>query len=276
VSEEIEKLVIELRKQTGYGARRLKYEFELKISVGTINKILKQNGLIRKVKRKYQKKNDLRKIKAELKPFESMQMDIKYLDDIPEFYKYYLKYKLPKYQITIRDVKTGTIFFFYTYEKCVASTIMALKIVLHHLKSKGISLNNITIQVDNGAEFSGIRIHHDRGFKKEIEALGPKVRYIPPHCPNANADVESSHRLIEDEFYSKHIFFSKNDFLNKTNTFLLFFNFLRKNSYKDYKTPFNILNDYNYFNEDIAYIRPIILDDLFKNYNPIFLGVRRP
>ncbi|HOK41677.1 MAG TPA: integrase core domain-containing protein, partial [bacterium] len=106
--------------------------------------------------------------------------------------------------------------------------------------------------------------------KKEIEALGPKVRYIPPHCPNANADVESSHRLIEDEFYSKHIFFSKNDFLNKTNTFLLFFNFLRKNSYKDYKTPFNILNDYNYFNEDIAYIRPIIVDDLFKNYNPTF------
>ncbi|HOK39753.1 MAG TPA: hypothetical protein PLD27_01755 [bacterium] len=38
-------------------------------------------------------------------------MDIKYLDDIPEFYKYYLKYKLPKYQITIRDVKTGTLFF---------------------------------------------------------------------------------------------------------------------------------------------------------------------
>ena len=46
VSEEIEKLVIELRKQTGYGARRLKYEFELKISVGPINRILKQNGLI--------------------------------------------------------------------------------------------------------------------------------------------------------------------------------------------------------------------------------------
>jgi len=59
--------------------------------------------------------------------------------------------------------------------------------------------------------------------KKEIEALGPKVRYIPHHYPNANADVESSHRLIEDEFYSKHIFFSKNDFLNKVNTFLLFF-----------------------------------------------------
>ncbi|HOL48330.1 MAG TPA: hypothetical protein PK189_09120 [bacterium] len=84
---------------------------------------------------------------------------------------------------------------------------MALKTFFNHLKSKGISLNKITIQVENGAEFSGIRLHHKRNFKKEIEALGPKVRYIPSHYPDANADVESSHRLIKNEFYSKHIFF---------------------------------------------------------------------
>jgi len=35
------------------------------------------------------------------------------------------------------------------------------------------------------------------------------------HYPNANADVESSHRLIEDEFYSRESFSSIKDFLNK-------------------------------------------------------------
>lgn len=265
LSENIEKNIIFLRKQSGFGARRLKYEFDLNPSVGAIYRILKQYNLIKKIKRKYQKKQDLRMIKQKLKPFELMQMDIKYLDDIPHFFPFFIKYKLPKYQITIRDVKSGTLFFFFTYEKCVASTVLSLKILLHHLKSCGISLNDITIQVDNGAEFSGIKIHHDRGFKKEIESLGPKVKYIPPHYPNANADVESSHRLIEDEFYSKQPFYSKQDFLDKANTYLLFFNFSRKNSYKNYKTPVDILKENN-IDEKIAFIQPIIVDELYKNY----------
>ena len=263
--ENVEKNIIALRKLTGFSAKRLKYEFNLNISTGAIFRILKQNNLIKKIKRKYQKKRDLRIIKQNLKPFELLQMDIKYLDDIPNFFKYYIKFKLPKYQITIRDVKSGTLFFFFTYEKSVSSSIIALKIVLNHLKSFGISLHNITIQVDNGPEFSGIKIHHDRGFKKEIQSLGPSVKYIPPHYPNANADVESSHRLIEDEFYSKESFSSLQDFLIKSNSYLLYFNFLRKNSYKNYKTPVDILKENN-FDERIAFIQPIIIDELYKNY----------
>lgn len=269
LSENIEKNIIFLRKQSGFGARRLKYEFELNVSVGAIYRILKQNNLIKKIKRKYQKKQDLRLIKQKLKPLQFLQMDIKYLDDIPDFFPFYLKYKLPKYQITVRDVKSGTLFFFFTYEKCVASTVMALKIVLNHLKSHGISLNNVTIQVDNGAEFSGIKIHNDRGFKKEIEALGPSVKYIPPHYPNANADVESSHRLIEDEFYSRESFYSKQDFLDKAKTYQLLFNFSRKNSYKNNKSPVDILKENN-FDERIAFIQPIIVDELFKIYRQNF------
>lgn len=46
-------------------------------------------------------------------------MDIKYLNDIPEYFKFYSIYNLPKYQITARDVRSGALFYFYTYvEKC--------------------------------------------------------------------------------------------------------------------------------------------------------------
>ncbi len=57
---------------------------------------------------------------------------------------------------------------------------------------------------------------------------GTKVRYIPPHYHNANADVESSHRLIEDEFYSREPISSKEDFLTKASTYQFYFNFMRK------------------------------------------------
>ena len=40
-------------------------------------------GFIRK---KYERKRDLREIKKKLKPFEKIQTDVKYLDDIPEMY----------------------------------------------------------------------------------------------------------------------------------------------------------------------------------------------
>jgi len=60
----------------------LKREFNLPVSSGAIYRILKENGLIKEVKRKYQKKRELRKEKEGLKPFEVIQMDVKYLDDI--------------------------------------------------------------------------------------------------------------------------------------------------------------------------------------------------
>ncbi|MBO8153010.1 MAG: hypothetical protein H0Z30_11035, partial [Candidatus Marinimicrobia bacterium] len=100
LSSEKTELIIKLREITGFGAKRLKREFNLPMSSGAIYRVLKENGLIKRVKRKYQKKRELRKEKEKLKPFELIQMDIKYLDDMPEFFKYYSKYKLPRYQIT--------------------------------------------------------------------------------------------------------------------------------------------------------------------------------
>jgi len=85
------------------------------------------------------------------------------------------------------------------------------------------------------------------------------------HYPNANADVESSHRLIEDEFYSRESFSSIKDFLNKVLFYQFYFNFLRKNSYEKIKIF-----------SSIAFMPPPILDELLgKNstipsLNPIY------
>ena len=71
----------------------------------------------------------------------------------------------------------------------------------YSLSNMNIDISNITIQTDNGAEFSGNRFKHNKGFRHFLQQLKVKHRFIPPKYPNANAEVESSHNLIENEFY---------------------------------------------------------------------------
>jgi hypothetical protein len=56
--------VVEARQLSGFGARRLKVEFEFPASVGAIARILRQEGLVRPRKRKHLTKQDLRAVKA--------------------------------------------------------------------------------------------------------------------------------------------------------------------------------------------------------------------
>jgi transposase len=260
--KEVEDLVVALRQQSRFGARRLKEEFNLPVSVGAIYRIIKQNGLVRKQRKKWETKRDLREIKKRLKPFEKIQVDIKYIDDIPEFYSFYKALNLPRYQITARDVRSGALYFFYTKEKSVAATIMAMKILLTHLFNYGIKAENIIIQTDNGAEFSGIKIHHDRGFRAYLKKeIGVNHMYIPPRYPNANADVEASHKLIEDEFYKIESVKRKREFLDKAYTYQVYFNLYRKNSYKEWKTPKDIIQEYN-LPVEILVLSPVIIDDI--------------
>ena len=274
--KEVEDLVVALRKQSRFGAKRLKKEFDLPLSAGAIYRIIKQNGLVRKQKKKWKTKRDLREIKKRLKPFEKIQVDIKHIDDIPEFYPFYKVLNLPRYQITARDVRSGALYFFYTKEKSVAATTMAMKILLTHLFNFGIKPEDITIQTDNGSEFSGIKIHHDRGFRAYLKKeIGVNHTYIPPRYPNANADVESSHRLIEDEFYKIESLKRKREFLDKAYTYQVYFNLYRKNSYKGYKTPKDIILEYNLPIETLI-LSPVIIDDILYKKNKIksYLNLR--
>jgi transposase InsO family protein len=186
----------------------------------------------------------------------------KHLDDIAELYPDYIKHKLPRYEITIRDVRTGAVWLFYSHERTVYATILAADIFAHHLKRHGIKLNKVRIQTDNGSEFSGQRIHHHRGFRHHLRQV---LGMIPPRYPNANADVESFHRLVEDEFYTKERFGACSEFLGKAFTYQLYFNLARKNSYKGWKSPVDILQKYE-IDPRVLILHPVILEpEMLKN-----------
>lgn len=258
-----------------YGARRLKYYFRLSPSVGAIQRIIKDRGLTRKRRRHHQKKNDLRAIKAQYKTCERLQMDVKYLTDIPPYWEMMQRLRLPRFQYTVRDVKSGMLFLGFGDE---LSELHAETMATYVLKNLIPNFpGEITLQTDNGVEFSGTtRNPEGNHFRKAIKALGAEHRYIPPgHC-NANADVESIHATIEEEFFDLTKFTSREDFLKKAESYRLFYNLQRPNFSKGAKTPWLIAQQ-DHLNTDFATIAQSIgVIDLDQILRPALGGQPLP
>ena len=239
-SKEEEKQVLEIRKIAPcYGAMRLKAFFDLKPSIGAIARILRDHGLTKKHKRKYQKKNDLRAIKAQYISFSRLQMDLKYLTDIPPYWEQMMSLKLPRYQYTVRDVKSGMLFLGYAEDITLKKSILMMNHVVMSIQ-KHLS-GEILVQTDNRGEFSGMAKHYEsNSFVQAVHALGIEHRYIPPGMCNANADVESIHATIEDEFYNLTQYGSREDFFRQAESYRKFYNLERPNYSKEAKTPWLI------------------------------------
>lgn len=268
MKKEEEEQIIKIRKKHPYmGAERIKYEFNIKRSPGAIHRVITESGLVRSRKKKYKVKRDLREVKEKLKVLEKIQIDLKELRDIPQYYPYLYK-GYPKYQFTARDVRTGICFISFGYEKSATNVGIFALYLCNHLKKLRVNLSEVEFQSDNGSEFIGAwnKKHGKTPFESVIEHFKSRTSQIPPGQCTYNSDVEASHRLIEDEFYDMEDYKSKINFLSKAYTYILYFNYLRKFRYKGYRSPIEILKNlekkYNY--KKIANLKPIILDPLIK------------
>ncbi|WP_041941500.1 integrase core domain-containing protein [Waddlia chondrophila] len=152
-------------------------------------------------------------------------------------------FKLPtrsKYQYTVRETKTGMLFLGYSDELSELNARTMIDYVLDEMKQDlPFDISELTIQTDNGSEFSGQARRVEKApFVRMIEKIhGANHVYIRPgHC-NAQADVESSHELIETEFFDLTRFKDRSDFFKKVESYRLYFNFVRPNFYKGKKKP---------------------------------------
>ena len=181
--------------------------------------------------------------------------------------------KLPRYQFTIRDTKSGALILAFAYECSVKCADMAAERYLKQLASHGVNLAQVTLQTDCGPEFSGtVKKKVDRGFTYRVEQVyGAKHQLIPPGC--ANADVESSHALIEAEFYDLEDFRGPGDFIEKAAVYQNYFNFLRPNSYKGNRTPWEIIQEERPgLPSETLMPPPVILDESFRDRREGMLG----
>jgi transposase len=241
-------------------------------STKTILRVMKECGYMPQKRKKYQRKRDLRDIKQRLKPFEKIQVDIKYLDDIPEFYPTFLCFRLPKYQITARCVRTGALFYCYAMEKSSTNTTMFLLMLCEHLAKQGVAVKGITFQTDNGAEFTTPWNSLELSpFTKAIELIlkASHVR-IPPGAKTWQSDVETSHRLIEDEFYACEYFHTKIEFMHKAAEYQQWFNLRRVNGYKS-GSPVQILKQAtSHISPNVLVFKPVVVDTFYRRYKNTF------
>lgn len=267
ISQAQRQQAIQLKKALpSFGAERIKRDYDLSISVKAIRKIWREEGLVKKKRRKHRTKQDLRAGKAQWRIFEQTCLDTKDLDDIPELWPQIRRLKLPKVQYTAREVVSGMQFIAYAKERALCYATLFGELLIKHLLRGGVDLKHCRIQTDNGSEVRGSwNAKHDSIFTKAVTSVpGLEHTTIPPSAHTWQADVETAHRLIEDEFYEVEHFSSTQDFLQKAASYNLWFNVARKNSYKGHRTPWEIAFQRNpNLNPKLPTLPPVYLDKRF-------------
>jgi transposase-like protein len=241
----LEQQVVTARELSGFGPRRLKVEFELPPSIGAIARILRQQGLVRPRKRKHVTKQDLRARKAAWPVFSKLCHDTKDLDDIPCYWTQAQALRLPLVQYTAREVRTGLTFADYAQSRSASLACVFAERVISHLAACGVELSKVGFQTDNGSEYIGGKDGQGRlhGFKPTVEGHGLSHNFIPPSAHTYNSDVETVHRLCEDEFFDREGFRNRSHFLAKAQSYWLYFNVARRNSFKQDRCPLEMLRE---------------------------------
>ena len=240
-----EKILAAKRACPRFSARRLKRQFELPYAVKAIARVCRAHGLNRPWRRKKpQTKRLLREVKKHWRLFQQIDIDTKNLCDIPEYWQPLKGLNLPQYQYTARDVTTGLLFLGYSNELSLAYATVFAERIIRHLQACGIDLAGACWQSDNGCEFVGSwQARDDSAFTRAIERVtGQTHRTIPPGRHRFQADVETVHNLMEQEFYEVERFTGRADFLAAADHYQLFFNLARRNSAKEDKTPWELVN----------------------------------
>lgn len=240
-----ERQVVQARLRSGFGPRRLKVEFELSPSIGAIARILRQAGLVRPRKRKHITKQDLRAVKATWAVFSKVCHDTKDLDDIPFYWPQAKALRLPMIQYSAREVRTGLTFADYAQQRSASLACVFAERVISHLAACGVELSEVGFQSDNGSEYAGGKDQHGQphGFKPTVEGHGLTHSFIPPSAHTYNSDVETVHRLCEDEFFDRESFRDRRHFLAKARSYWLYFNVARRNSFKQDRSPLQLLRE---------------------------------
>ena len=232
--EERQKLVKLKKKYKRIGADTIKVIEDIPISVRTMRKIWRQEGVSsRKRRKKHVTKQNLREVKKQWALFQQIDEDTKDLIDIPEYWPQMMNKKLPKVQYTARGVTSGMMYLGFADERSLTYATLFAKYLNYHLQRTGVDLSKTTRQTDNGSEYIGSwQAKDDSAYTKAVQKVDGQIHFtIPAGAHRFQADVETVHNLIEVEFYEVENFKDREDFLNKAYSYQLFFNLLRPNCF---------------------------------------------
>jgi transposase len=245
-NSEIENLVVQMRKQSNFGSRRISVELArnkgVKTHKNTVYKILKRNGVNFRKKRK-SKNNDLRDYYQS--PFRFIEIDIKEVKDtkaLPqEVYEQVDKYNLPHYQFTATDTFTRMRWLGYGYEKSFTNGFGFLFYTMLQLRQAGIT-EEIIFQTDNGQEFGGFEEKKIKQLDEELKLFNCRFIHIPKAQKHKQGHVERSHRSDDEELYIPYLTTAKDtkSFIELAGKWVWYFNVKRphQGKYLNDSSPF--------------------------------------
>ena len=264
IQGERERIVVALRQQLPtFGAARLRREWDLPLSAMAIQRIWHEHGLVKPRRRKYQRKQDLAALKATWRLGQQISADTKDLDDIPHYWPQMQARGLPLIQYTAREVRSGLQFLAFAQHRSPGASALFAYRIQSHLQACGVDLPNLVWQTDNGGEFIGA-LEPDgsrSGFPRAVTFFGSQHARIPPAAHTYQSDVETVHRLIEDEFYDLESFRSRREFLAKACVYQCYFNLVRPNSHKGDLSPWQIIQQLDpRLSLKLCLLPPVFLD----------------
>jgi transposase len=257
-----------------WGAELIKAKLGLTCSTKTINKKLKQHGLIRKPEKKHKKDSDMAWMRTYYKALSKMQFDTKDLIDIPNYWKGVWDKRLPRYEFTARDYITGDTFIGYASHKDSTSMGIFVAYVICCLICAGVDLSKVHFQSDHGSEFENILKKNGVSLFRELcTKHGIEIRFIPVRSPTYNSDVESFHGRIEKEFYDIEPINNQKTLFYKAWQYMIWYNTERPNRNKGRKSPLAILQEHNIHNaEMLTTFPPIFVDNYIKDIELVKKG----
>jgi len=274
LEDEKERMIVEYRKKTKLGKRRLRYFIFQKEGVNipesTIGKVVKRHRLQRKKRKRVKRSRASPFYDMEhLFPFQELQVDSKQILDkgtLPDtVYRYLKASNLPLFQWTAIDVLTRIRFLSFSYKKDWFSGKAFLQLITWWIRSFGFHYP-VHIQTDGGVEFAASSPgSFERNLEDVFKPLGVRRSVIRKRHPEDNAFVERSHQTDDQEFYIPYLLMikSEKDFIKRGIWWQKIYNLDRPHQGLGNLTPYEKLKSLGYVTgEAICLFPPIILDSV--------------
>ena len=213
--------VLEIRKKTKKCALKIHWQLEkegIRLHERTIGKILKKEGAVRKYRVKKVKYKYLR---AERKPGELVEIDVKYVPGAVQNKQYY--------QYTAIDTATRWRYLRIYDEQSTYHSICFLEEVMKRFP------HTITgLKTDNHSTFTNYYIGTNKRSDATVKAVhaldvfcamhGIAHYLIDPGKPAQNGTVERSHREDQEKFYEQNKFRTFGDLRKKLKEWNMYYN----------------------------------------------------
>jgi len=200
------------------------------------------------------------------KPFEVVQVDLKYIRDHKALSREQLlhldRYDIPNYQWGALDVTSRFKLIAYSRERSWTNGLCFYLWTISWLRSHGVSAT-IVFTVDHGEEFGGKSWFKVQELRKLIAGFGCKLVQNHKGHPEENAHLERSHRTDDQEFYLPRVMAitSTHQLLDEALGYIYYYNNLREHSALDYRTPYQALKaELPEVDDAIRFVIPILLD----------------